>query len=68
MFSLNFAKSKVSKITASFSGGPYNPKRYKTYTVARSYASNKDINEFMHSVAEIPDAPVRNLRHINPVR
>jgi len=48
--------------------GPYNPYKYKEYLVPRSMPKNEEIYEYMRSVHSIPTSPVRNMRHINPVR
>jgi len=49
-------------------GGPYNPNRYRDYFVPRTLPKNEEIYEFVHSVHSIPNSPIRNVRHINPVR
>ena len=51
-----------------FSGGPYNPHRYRDYSVARSYPSNEEIENYLVSLYSLPSTPVRNMRHISPVR
>ena len=51
-----------------FSGGPYNPHRYRDYTVARSYPSNEEIENYITSLCSLPATPARNMRHISPVR
>jgi len=49
-------------------GGPYNPNRYKNYYVPRTQPKNEEILEYVGSLSQVPSSPVRNLRHINPVR
>ena len=49
-------------------GGPYNPLRYKTNLVPRSYPKDKEIEEAYMAHHQIPMFPVRNMRHINPIR
>ncbi len=49
-------------------GGPYNPQRYKDYFVPRTLPKNDEIYKYVRSVHSIPNSPVRNVRHINPVR
>ena len=51
-----------------FSGGPYNPHRYRDYSVAKSYPTNEEIENYLTSVCSLPAMPVRNMRHISPVR
>lgn len=48
--------------------GPYNPNRYKDYYVPRTLPKNDEIFEFVNSVHSIPNSPIRNVRHINPIR
>jgi hypothetical protein len=49
-------------------GGPYNPNRYKDYMVPRTLPKHEEIYEFINSVHSVPGSPIRNIRHINPVR
>ena len=56
-------------ISRSFgSGGPYNPHRYRDYSVPKNYPSNEEIENFLVTVHSMPNQPVRNMRHISPVR
>lgn len=57
-------------MTASFGAraGPYNPNRYKEYFVPRNLPKNDEIVEYVRSVHTVPGSPIRNSRHINPVR
>lgn len=48
--------------------GPYNPNRYKDYFVPRTLPKNEEIYEFVHSTHSVPNSPIRNVRHINPIR
>lgn len=48
--------------------GPYNPNRYKDYYVPRTLPKNEEIVEFVQSQHSVPTSPIRNQRHINPVR
>lgn len=48
--------------------GPYNPNRYKDYYVPRTLPKNDEIYNYVSSVHSIPGSPIRNIRHINPVR
>jgi len=77
--SLNFLSKAISKdknkslvdlLGANFSArsGPYNPNRYKEYFVPRNLPKNEEIVEFVRSVHTIPGSPIRNSRHVNPVR
>lgn len=49
-------------------GGPYNPYKYKDYLVPRSFPTNKEIYDVVRNHEDIVAPPVRNMRHINPVR
>jgi len=66
----NLTKVLTQTTQASFSGrsGPYNPYKYKEYLVPRNMPTNEEIYAYMRSVHSVPTSPVRNLRHINPVR
>lgn len=60
---------KLLKVSSrNFSGGPYNPHKYRDYSVAKSYPSNEEIENYLTSVFSLPATPVRNMRHISPVR
>ncbi len=58
--------AKVSK--RGFSGGPYNPLRYKTNLAPRSIATPEEMEKTYAKTEHIPFSPIRNMRHINPVR
>jgi hypothetical protein len=49
-------------------GGPYNPLRYKTNLAPRSYPNDKEIEDLFLAYNKIPMNPIRNMRHINPIR
>ena len=49
-------------------GGPYNPYKYKDYLVPKNYPSNKVMYDTVRNQDKVPPTPVRNMRHINPVR
>jgi hypothetical protein len=49
-------------------GGPFNPLRYKTNLVPRTYPKEKEIEEAYLANHQIPMFPVRNMRHVNPIR
>lgn len=36
--------------------------------VPRTLPKNEEIYEFVHSVHSVPNSPIRNVRHINPIR
>jgi hypothetical protein len=48
--------------------GPYNPNLYKTHFVPRKYPKDEEIKEHLKTICSVPKAPLRNLRHVNPVR
>jgi hypothetical protein len=48
--------------------GPYNPSLYKTHFVPRKYPKNNEIEEHLKTICSVPKAPLRNLRHVNPIR
>lgn len=62
--------SLTMKNIYSFSGfsGPYNPYKYKDYVVPRNVPSNKEVYETVRHLDKQIVPPVRNMRHINPVR
>jgi hypothetical protein len=68
MLSGKQSKKLVQICKNHFSGGPYNPHRYRDYSVARSYPSNEEIENYLTSLCSLPATPVRNMRHISPVR
>jgi hypothetical protein len=53
-----------------FSGfaGPYNPYLYKDYLVPRAYPTNKELYNTIKNQDKIVTPPVRNMRHVNPIR
>lgn len=60
---------KINKLVKrGFSGGPYNPLRYKSHMAPRSTLTKEQITKLNYSLASIPQSPVRNLRHVNPTR
>lgn len=48
--------------------GPYNPYLYKDYLVPRAYPTNKEIYNFVKNQDKTISPPVRNMRHVNPIR
>ena len=52
----------------SYAAGPYNPYLYKDYLVPRSYPTNKEIYHAVKNQDKAVQPPVRNMRHVNPVR
>jgi hypothetical protein len=48
--------------------GPYNPNRYNPYLEPKDYPSNEDMMKIAESEMATPPNPLRNARHINPVR
>eukprot|EP01017_Pseudomicrothorax_dubius_P028069 TRINITY_DN3310_c0_g1_i2.p1 TRINITY_DN3310_c0_g1~~TRINITY_DN3310_c0_g1_i2.p1 ORF type:complete len:320 (+),score=89.75 TRINITY_DN3310_c0_g1_i2:149-1108(+) len=66
----NASAELFSKSKAAFSArsGPYNPYRYKEHLVPRGFPKNEELYEYLRSLQSIPAPPVRNMRHINPVR
>ena len=48
--------------------GPYNPNLYSKQYVPRNYPKNEEIDSSIKEIFSIPSSPVRNLRHINPIR
>jgi hypothetical protein len=65
--SLNATLTNLSKANFGRSG-PYNPYKYKEFMVPRNMPKNEEIYEYLRSVHSIPPSPIRNMRHINPVR
>ena len=62
-------KRLIKPVNRTFaSSGPYNPLRYKTHMAPRSYPKDKEIEEYYKTLYSIPSSPVRNVRHVNPVR
>lgn len=62
---------KILRVTAirSFGGGgAYNPKKYKDYSIPADYPNNEDMVNYLESVYSLPNMPIRNMRHVNPVR
>ena len=64
------AKTLQTTVQKSFGArsGPYNPYKFKEYLVPRNMPTNEEVYQYMRSVHSIPSSPVRNLRHVNPVR
>ena len=62
------ALGKELKKGFSARAGPYNPNRYKDYFVPRTLPKNEEIFDYVRSIHSVPSSPVRNVRHINPVR
>ena len=57
------------KLTRLFTHcGPYNPYRYKPNLVSNTYPTDKEIEDHFVALHSIPTTPVRNMRHVNPVR
>lgn len=48
--------------------GPYNPYRYKDYLAPKNYPTNKEVVESVVQGEKGVMHPVRNMRHVNPVR
>ena len=48
--------------------GPYNPYKYKDYLVPKSFPTNKEIYDLVKNQDNAVVSPVRNMRHVNPVR
>lgn len=59
--------NKTIKMFFGFSG-PYNPLRYKTTMAPKSYPKDNEIEEHFKTLYSIPTSPIRNVRHVNPVR
>jgi hypothetical protein len=58
-----------AKLIRRFSfSGPYNPHRYRSHLVPRAYPTDKEIEEHFIAANSIPSGPIRNMRHVNPVR
>lgn len=51
----------------SFSG-PYNPLKYKRNLVPRNYPTDQEIKDNLKQLYSTPYVPVRNVRHVNPIR
>jgi hypothetical protein len=63
------AKKLTEVLQANFArSGPYNPAKYKDYYVPRTLPKNEEIYEYVHSTHSVPNSPIRNVRHINPIR
>ena len=48
--------------------GPYNPNLYKTHYVPRNYPKDAEIDSTLKAIYSIPSTPMRNMRHVNPIR
>jgi len=48
--------------------GPYNPYRYKPHIVPNNYPTTEEIKHIASRFYTDAPTPVRNVRHINPVR
>lgn len=48
--------------------GPYNPYKFKDWLVPKTVPSNKDMYNRIRNQDDVVQPPVRNMRHINPVR
>jgi len=59
---------EVVKSSFATRSGPYNPYKFKEYLVPRNMPTNEEVYEYMRSVHSIPNSPIRNIRHVNPVR
>mmetsp|Transcript_33962 Transcript_33962/g.30715 ORF Transcript_33962/g.30715 Transcript_33962/m.30715 type:complete len:184 (+) Transcript_33962:41-592(+) len=66
--SLSKSLYNVSKMGFGARHGPYNPYNYKDYFVPRNMPKDEEIYEYIRSVHSVPSSPIRNMRHINPVR
>lgn len=57
------------KLMRGFSfSGPYNPNKYRTHFVPRTYPTDKEIEDQYVALHQIPSSPARNMRHVNPMR
>lgn len=50
------------------SAGPYNPYKYRDYLVPKSLPSNQEVYNAVRNHENEVIPPVRNMRHVNPVR
>lgn len=48
--------------------GPYNPYRYKPHIVPNNYPTTEEIKHIASRFYTDAPTPLRNVRHINPVR
>lgn len=61
-------KNLSKTLKRGFGGGPYNPRKYKSYLAPYSNPTNKEIEETFIAYHTIPQAPYRNIRHVNYMR
>lgn len=64
---INNSISKLIKRGFGFAG-PYNPYRYKDHLVPREYPTDLEIDKYLTHLHQVPQVPMRNMRHVNPVR
>lgn len=65
----NRTKQLFQTISRFFgAGGPYNPHRYRDYSAPKNYPTNEEIENFLVTVHQLPNYPVRNMRHVSPIR
>lgn len=58
-----------TKLARRFSfSGPYNPMRYRSHLVPRTLPTDQEIADQFLAQYTIPSGPIRNMRHVNPVR
>ena len=48
--------------------GPYNPNLYSRSFAPRKYLDAKETDELLKKTFSMPSQPVRNVRHVNPIR
>ena len=67
---MNHLKSLTLKPISRFGSfaGPYNPYKFKDYLVPKTTPSNKQVYDGIKNQDKHVLPPVRNVRHINPVR
>lgn len=59
----------ISPVSRFFSGsGPYNPCRYKNNLIPRNFPRDDEIFPYIAHVFSTPGLPIRNVRHVNPIR
>ena len=48
--------------------GPYNPNLYAKAFAPRKYLNSKETDASLKQIYSIPSSPIRNVRHVNPIR
>jgi hypothetical protein len=68
LFLNQVAASDILVLLYSYLAGPYNPNMYKDYFVPKTFPTNQEIYTSVKDQDKRVYLPVRNMRHVNPVR